>query len=240
MGTRTLRAGVVRFLFGLLMLVSIHGIAIAFWAAVITMFQMVQWIPLAVGTAVGFLIYVIFLVKYRSFRTFEHELTHAIAATMFFRKVSGFIVKPGEGGYITHSSGFGGWFGDDFIGMAPYVMPTFTLLAALLRPFLNETAFPWYDGLIGFTFAFHVLSTINETKRAWTNRSFRSTWDDNWTKSDIAEVGFLYAAVYIPAVTLFIHGFIFALIGQAYSGVPGWFMQIVSTVLFDIRLILHI
>lgn len=156
---------------------------------------MVPWIPLAVGTAVGIVVYMMFLVKYSTFRTFEHELTHAIAALMFFRKVSGFVIRQDKGGCITHSNGFGGWFGDDFIGMAPYVMPTVTLLAAIVRPFLNETAFPWYDGLIGFTFAFHVLSTINKTKRAWCNRSFRSALDDKWTKSDIAEVGFVYAAI---------------------------------------------
>ncbi len=50
------------------------------------------------------------------FETFEHEFTHAAVALLCLRRVSSFVVTRRQGGYVQHTSGFGGVLADDLIG----------------------------------------------------------------------------------------------------------------------------
>lgn len=190
-----------RFIVSIFLLIFFHGIAVSFWYAVTSMFDNVPWIPLALGTGIGTVVFLIFLRRQDGFTTFEHELTHSITAVLFLRRVEYFVVRPEGGGCVSHVGNFGGWIADDFIRLAPYVFPTFMFIAALIRPFLNSSALPWYDIFIGFTFAFHTLSTIDETLLGWSKKRFRSVLDNRSTVSDLARTGLLFCAVYIPSVT---------------------------------------
>jgi hypothetical protein len=176
---------------------------------------------LAVGALAGALFEKYVLRKWPAFELFEHELTHATAALLWLRPVTRFVVRS-QGGFVTVDGGFGGMVGDDFIGMAPYVLPTFTAVAILSRPWIPHPCCAWFDGWIGLTFGYHTSSTIGETRTAWTRPSFQRAGTDEWGTSDIAQQGFFNSAIYIPSVTLAIHGALLAILSGGYAGLGAW------------------
>jgi hypothetical protein len=181
----------------------------------------------------GAILYFLVIRKVSVVSTFEHELTHALVALLFFRRIHKFIVTRNRGGQVQYSGNFGGQFGDLMIGLAPYFLPTFTLISALVRPFLPANWFPWFDGFIGFTFAYHFLSNIEETRLSWTKRSFTGAGDRQKTKSDIGKTGYILAFLVILGFGLFLYGMIFHLISSGYPGL--WaFIKLVVVVSFTI------
>lgn len=180
------------------------------------------WVSLLLGFLPGVLLYYVVFQRISGFDTFEHELTHAIVALLFFRKIIRFVTTGDEGGYVSHSGGFGGQFGDDMIGLAPYYLPTFTLLSALVYPALPRTWFPWFTIWLGATLAYHTLSTLRETAQNWTGSAFRSAGTGEWTLSDIGRRGFFFSAVFIFTFTLIFHSLIFWLISRGYASLSLW------------------
>ena len=174
---------------------------------------------LGLGFVLGFGLDQIVFRRLGGFETFEHELTHAVASLLFFRRVTAFKVTSREGGWMEYTGGFGGMLGDDFIGLAPYVLPTFTVISVLVRPLLRQGGFPWFDLWIGATLGFHTWSTIRETRLSWTSRTFHTAGTrDEVTQSDIARRGFVYSAVYILSVTAAIHAALFYMVALGYPG----------------------
>lgn len=155
------------------------------------------------------------------FGTFEHELTHAAASLLFFRRVHRFVVTMRSGGHIVHSGGFGGGFGDDFIGLAPYLLPTFTAIAVLITPLIGLVPSAWWVAFVGLTFGYHTCSGVREIARNWTGAHFLST-SGEVTNSDIARRGFVYSAIYITTATLAIHGLLLAILLDGYAGAAVW------------------
>ena len=209
----------MRFLLGLLALFILPGSVMGLWDALIVIVNHKDlWIPLVCGLATGIPIYFTLIKKIPAISTFEHELTHALVALLFFRRIHKFIVTNRHGGQVQYSGNFGGEFGTLLIGLAPYYLPTFTLIAVLFRPFLPSGWFPWYDGFIGVTLAFHVFSTLEETKLSWTKRSFTGAGDRQKTKSDIGKVGYIFAFLVIAGFGLFLLGLALQLTGSGYDG----------------------
>jgi len=151
---------------------------------------------------------------------FEHEITHALAALLMLHRVTGFVATR-RGGAVSHS-GHGLPFADDFISLAPYVLPTFTAILIFLRPLLGEAWLPCYDTLIGGTLGFHTSSTLRETVANFNTRRFRSAIGNQLTVTDIAEQGFLFSAIYIATVSLAIHGLLFGVLVAGYAGISDW------------------
>ena len=209
----------MRFLLGIIALFIIPGSAIALWDAFITICNHKElWIPLLLGFATGIPLYFTLIRKVSVISTFEHEFTHAIVALLFLRRIHKFIVTKRQGGQVEYSGNFGGEFGTLMIGMAPYYLPTFTLIAVLVRPFLSPAWFPWFDGFIGATLAFHIFSTSEETKLSWTKRTFTGAGDNQKTRSDIGKVGYIFAFLVILGFGLFLMGLVLQLIASGYSG----------------------
>ena len=180
--------------------------------------------PFAIGTLLGIAIDHFILRHHETIETFEHEFTHAFVAVLFLRRVDNFIVTS-RGGQVWHSGGIGGEFGDDMIGLAPYFLPTFTLLSSLIRPFLGQGAFPWFDIWIGLTFGYHMWSTFDELARNWSYRTFQSV-DGRTTHSDIGRRGLFYSTIVIACFGLATHGFTLALMTKGYPGVRIWGRQV--------------
>jgi hypothetical protein len=209
----------MRFLLGLIALFIIPGSALAFWDALLVITRDKDlWIPLICGFGAGVPLYFVVIRKIPYISTFEHELTHALVALLFFRRIHKFIVTAKRGGQVQYSGNFGGEFGTLLIGLAPYYLPTFTLIAVLVRPFLPAEWFPWFDGFIGATLAFHICSTPEETLQAWTKQTFAAAGDKQKTKSDIGKVGYLFAFLVIAGFGLFLMGLAIQLIGSGYTG----------------------
>jgi len=209
----------MRFLLGLIALFLIPGSVLALWDALIIIAGNKDlWIPLICGFIVGIPFYFIVVRKIYVISTFEHELTHALVALLFFRRIHKFIVTSKRGGQVQYSGNFGGEFGTLLIGLAPYYLPTLTLISVLVRPFLPSGWFPWYDGFIGATFAFHFFSTADETKLSWTKRTFTDAGDYQKTRSDIGKVGYIFAFLVITGFGIFLLGLALQLIGSGYAG----------------------
>jgi hypothetical protein len=152
--------------------------------------------------------------------TFEHELTHAVAALCLLRGVRRFKVTWRRGGYVEHSSGSS--LGDDLIGLAPYMVPTATFAVALFTPLVAAPARPWFLGGAGVTFGYHLVSTVREVGSSFTRRGFRPPGARREVQTDIGQRGLVYSSVFILAGLLLFHGVTAALLADSYAGVPIW------------------
>lgn len=214
----------MKFILGIVSLFFIPGVAVSFYTGIAGIaHNSGLWQPLLGGVVAGTLLFHFVIRRIAGFQTFEHELTHAIVALMLFRRISRFSVTKRNGGYVAHSGGSS--IGNHLIGLAPYFLPTFTLFATLARPFVPGSWFPWYDVFIGITFAYHTLSTVQEVKRNYTKRAFRSSIG-TMVLSDIGNVGYVFATLFILCMALGIHGVICFVITDGYSGVLDWGAQV--------------
>jgi hypothetical protein len=210
----------MKFILALFALFIIPGSALAFRDALMVIAGNKEiWVPLVVGLAAGVPLHLLVIRKIPWISTFEHELTHALVALLFFRRIRRFVVTARRGGQVQYTGNFGGQFGELLIGLAPYYLPTFTLFSVLARPFLPSGWFPWFDGFIGATLAFHVFSTIEETKLGWTKESFKGAGDSMKTQSDIGKVGYVVAFLVIAGFGLFLLGLALQITGSGYAGV---------------------
>jgi hypothetical protein len=218
----------MRFITGIVLLLLLPGIAAAFVLSVVVLTHVIPiFVPLCLGVVLGILLDHFIFHRMPVVETFEHELTHAVAALMFFRRVTGFVVKR-KGGTVSYQEGFGGRLANDFIGLAPYILPLFTALSIVGRFFVPATWFPWYDGWIGVTFGYHIWSSIEEIGGAWTKRKFVSAGTGEVTQTDIARRGYVYSAIFIAAFSLAIHGVLLAVLTQGTAGVSEWARQVWS------------
>lgn len=134
--------------------------------------------------------------------TFEHEMTHIIFALLTLHPVRSIQATDGNGGVMSHS-GNGNWL----ILAAPYFFPTFPLLVSVIA-----LAFPPPLRLlgvccVGFALAWHLAATFAETHPRQT---------------DLHKVGFPFAVVFLPGISLMSIGFVLALAHRG-SGGPSWF-----------------
>ena len=191
--------------------------------------------PLLIGLAIGGVAYHFILRRFYVIQTFEHELTHGIFALLLGGKITGFVVTRHDGGYCEYRNVRFGRVGKDLVGFAPYILPTFTLFSALFLPLFPEKFQFYFLIWIGFTFAYHTISTIEETKQSFNNRTFKMAGTGEETKSDLGRRGLFYSALSIVAFTLFFHLLVVVIITDGYAGLPDVFIELwegmVSTVL---------
>jgi len=128
-----------------------------------------------------------------------------------------------------------GRLGKEMVGFAPYILPTFTLFSALFLPLIPDEFQYYFLIWIGFTFAYHTISTIEETKQSFNNRTFKMAGTGEETRSDLGRRGLFYSALSIVAFTLFFHLLVIVIITDGYAGLPDVFIELwegmVSTVL---------
>ena len=130
------------------------------------------------------------------FSTLEHELTHALFALITFHPVTGIKTTDTQGGVI-HFTGGKNWL----IIIAPYFFPTFSFLCILLFWLLeienNFTA----NAMLGFTMAYHLISTKHELHKEQT---------------DLQETGFLFSWIFLPGANIISYGM---LLSFSFGGV---------------------
>jgi hypothetical protein len=119
------------------------------------------------GGALAFLgFWMFFRKQLHTFAVFEHELTHVLVAKLFFLKTLHFEVSPRKhiGGQVVVGVDSAGGFTrviSVFFSLAPYYLPTLTLLVFALTPLLGlwPAAFAF---AIGFTVMYHIVTTFLE------------------------------------------------------------------------------
>lgn len=102
-----------------------------------------------------------------SFSVFEHELTHILVAKLFFLKTLRFEVSPRkhvEGQVVVGVEGRGAFTRiiSVFFSLAPYYVPTLMLLVFVVYPLLSPRMSSFFFFLVGFTAAYHLLTTFLE------------------------------------------------------------------------------
>lgn len=220
----------MKILLSVISLIFLKGIFIGFFNGAVFLFENSDIVyTFLIGLAISGILHYFLIRKFPIIGTFEHELTHAIVALLFFRKVSNFIVTNGQGGSVSHSGSFGGKFGGLNITLAPYFLPTFTFIFILFRPLIPLDYIMWFDIFISFSFGYHLFSTIDEIKINWTKVSFQSAKSDNLTKSDIAKSGYIFSFIYILTLTTLIHGIIIWVWLDNYVGILNYFTIIYSS-----------
>jgi hypothetical protein len=218
-----------RFTLSLVALFFLPGLAIAFWKGLkMIILNYDVYVPVAAGLLFGVILYTWVFKRLSRLLTFEHELTHALVAVLFFRRIRKFVVTSREGGYILNTAGFGGKVGDHFISLAPYFLPTFTLFSVLMRPFLPSIWFPWYDVWIGLTFSFQTLSNFDELKQNWTGKSFRQAGTGALTKTDIFREGYIFSFIMIVVLKLLFISLMMFIVDGSYAALPEWLSIIVK------------
>ena len=153
--------------------------------------------------------------------TFEHELTHTVAALLCGRKVSKFVSTSGRGGYIQHEGGRKG-ITVHLIGLAPYYLPLFALFLVLLRPLLNQWCFPWFDGIIGAALGLYILNNIDSIKGNWKGGNRKITDFTKPLKTDFENSGHLRAVIIIAFMWIVIYGSMLYIISKGYPGILVW------------------
>ena len=114
------------------------------------------------GLLIGFLLWVfLFFALPRPIRTYvlAHELTHALWGWVMGARIKKFKIS-GKGGSVTLSKS------NFLIALAPYFFPLYTVLSVLIYYILNiffdlHTYEPFWMGVIGLTWGFHLTFTIH-------------------------------------------------------------------------------
>jgi hypothetical protein len=208
----------LRLLFTLVTLFLIPGSAVFAWEGILLISRSQElWLPLALGAGSGLILTIIIIRYVHIICTFEHEFTHALVALMFFRRIKKFVVTFSKGGYVEYTGKFGGKFGDMMITIAPYFLPTFTVLAVLFRPLIPDQHIFLFTAFIGFTIVFHLISEVEETVRNWKAGS-QQGGKGKKDLSDIKKFGYIPAFFAIIGLTLFIFGIIFFILPSGYPG----------------------
>jgi hypothetical protein len=219
----------MKLLAGLIALFLIPGSAISFWDGILLVAGDSFILKYSlIGIVSGGIIYLLLIRRWNHFLTFEHELTHAFMALLFFRKIHRFIATKNDGGVVYHSSGFGGEFGDIMITMAPYFFLTFTMIALLFQPLIPQKYLSVYIWFIGFTFIFHHLSTIRELKINWNSDTFPEALSGRTRITDIASSGFVFSFIFILSMTLLFNALTFWLLKYSYSGFVPFVKEVFS------------
>jgi len=118
------------------------------------------------------------------FFVIEHEFTHTLFALLTFHRINAFVATSKGGGFINFSGvANGNWL----ILIAPYFFPTFSMIIILLIYFSEVQHYPILMILLGYTFLYHIHSTIEETSHK---------------QSDLQRVGLWFSWSFLPAANL--------------------------------------
>lgn len=160
---------------------------------------------LGIGGGVFLLIWILVLSRRDSFwSVVEHELTHAVFALMFFKKVRTLNADRRRGGLVRVEGG------NFIIALAPYFFPLISFLIILIKPLVLPN-YQWLlNGLLGFTLMFHLLYLFGEF-HPW--------------QPDLRENGFLFSAIVIIFFNIFFLGLSFASLPGQWDAM-GSFIQL--------------
>lgn len=134
--------------------------------------------------------------------TLEHELTHIVVGLVFLKRPLSIRVTATEGGQVTLSGG------NIWITLAPYFLPTLTVLLLPFDYFLGAAHDRAFLMFLGGTLAYHLLST-------WTEVGV--------VQSDFREAGILQSLWLLPVVALIFYGAVLAHVAGGFGGFLSFF-----------------
>ena len=118
------------------------------------------------------------------FLVLEHELTHILFALLTFHRIHELVATNRGVGYVGFSgAGNGNWL----ISIAPYFFPTFSMIVVFFIYLAQAQYYPVLIILLGYTFLYHIHSTIEET---------------SYKQPDLKQVGLWFSWSFLPAANL--------------------------------------
>lgn len=135
-----------------------------------------------------------------------------------------------EGGIVEHGPGAGGRLGDEVIGLAPYFLPTLTLLSLAVRPVVPPAWSTAFQVWLGATIGYHGWSTVHELRANFSAAWFPSAVTGELVQTDIGRRGRVYSAIFIGAGTLGAYGLSLAILLGGRHGAWGWARRVGSGV----------
>jgi hypothetical protein len=159
-----------------------------------------------------------FLFKKRfmyAFSVFEHELTHVLVAKMFFLKTLHFKVSPRkhiEGQVVVGVEGRGVFTSliSVFFSLAPYYIPTLTLLVFAVYPFLSPRMYPLFFFIVGFTAIYHLFTTFLEF---------------GFHQADIQKHGEYFSTAFVLLGNIIFFGIALVVVIYGFQDVPGFLLS---------------
>lgn len=166
--------------------------------------------------------------------TFEHELTHAVVGLPFLLIPYRFIVTPNRGGLVKVFTPPLPLFlvpiplvGAHIMGLAPYSIPLFALVACVGGDLAGAWAHPVaFAAGVGFLGGYHLYTNLHELRGNASPRLFPDV-EGNATHGDIAQSGYLLSAAMIPAMSLASYTVLMILLSRSgFVVLLGWAMSV--------------
>lgn len=150
-----------------------------------------------------------------AFSVFEHELTHVMMAKLFCLKTLHFQVSPRkhvEGQVVVGVEGRGlvTRIISVFFSLAPYYLPTLTLLTFLISPLLGERMQPLFFFLVGFTATYHLFTTFLEF---------------GFHQADIQRHGEYFSTAFVLLGNIVFFGIALVVVLYGFDTVPGFLLN---------------
>lgn len=113
------------------------------------------------GIGASTLLWFLFIRRNMFLAVLEHELTHMLTALLLLKIPINLHASHQEGGEVQWR---GPQFGNWLVTLAPYFLPTPTVLLLAFGWMVSEAFMPTYIGMLGFTTGFNLWSTLKETR----------------------------------------------------------------------------
>ncbi|MFQ5583034.1 MAG: M50 family metallopeptidase [Calditrichia bacterium] len=151
------------------------------------------------GALFFFLIWIFFLARRDNFwNVMEHELTHAIFALLFLKKVHKLNAHRSSGGLVQVEGG------NFVIALAPYFFPLVAVVIILIKPIILPEIQWLLNILLGAAIMFHFIYLLGEFSPA---------------QPDIRYSGFLFSILFILFFNIFFLGLSLASLSAAWSDI---------------------
>ena len=208
---------ILKFLFVCLLLLLSIGYMVAIFDLSLTIFTFPVPFKVFCYGGLSFLAFWILFKKrfMYAFSVYEHELTHVLVAKLFFLKLLHFDVSPRkhvEGQVVVGVEGRGALTGviSVFFSLAPYYIPTLTLLVFLVYPFLSERMHPLFFFFVGFTATYHLLTTFLEF---------------GFHQADIQKHGEYFSTAFVLLGNIIFFGMALVVVVYGFQDVPGFLLS---------------
>lgn len=134
--------------------------------------------------------------------TLEHELTHAIFALIFFKRVHSISASRKKGGLIKIDGG------NAIIALSPYFFPLACTPILLLKGVFPNQYQIFLNFLMGFTYFFHLLNLFKEL---------------HFDQPDIISAGYLFSFVFIIFMNIIFLEIILLSLSTDWFGIYSFF-----------------
>lgn len=155
-----------------------------------------RWQAFGIGFGLFVPVWLLFRERLTFLLTMEHELTHLIVGLLFLKKPYAFQATAHQGGAV--------WLGGHnfLIGLAPYFLPTISFLLLPFSLVLQRNYVPPFLVILGFSVAYHVLSTFQEL---------------HFQQTDLKQAGWIFCLLFLPVANLICYGMIVAFVNGGFD-----------------------